>query len=488
MGCLVLGCVGGGGGRGAAGPGPAPYLLVCSLGFLFFSFGVLRVEYAEETSVTSLAMQVGQEVVLEGEVLREPEQRASSLHVYVDIEDTTILAFTDRYADITYGDRVQVSGQLRAPEAFETDLGRTFNYPDWLRARGVTHTVSFAQVEVIEQAGGNPLIATLLTFKQSLIASFSQAIPEPQAGLGAGLLLGVKQALGEGLESAFRSTGIIHIVVLSGYNVMIVAEAIMRLLAVVLSVRARVVVGIAAIAGFAVMVGLTATVVRASIMAAIVLVARATGRLYATMRALLLAGFVMLLINPYLLLYDPGFQLSFLATMGLILVAPHIEQLIGFVPTRLQVREFVTATISTQIFVLPLLLYLIGEFSVVAVLVNVLVLPMVPLAMGLVFLTGLVGYVSSAAALLLGMIANISLSYIILTAEWFATLPFASYVVPQFPFWVVIVAYAGMGYFLYTKQYRSRHESLVDGWTIEEETENGGSQSEPPPETPAFFR
>ena len=166
------------------------------------------------------------------------------------------------------------------------------------------------------------MLAILFIFKQKFIKALEAVIPEPQAGLGEGLLLGVNEALGDELKTAFRKTGIIHIVVLSGYNVMIVAEAIMRLLAFWFTPWIRLLIGLIAIGGFAFLVGLGPTVVRASLMAALILVARATGRHYAVLRSLMFAGLVMLIFNPHLLVFDPGFQLSFLATLALIWLAP----------------------------------------------------------------------------------------------------------------------------------------------------------------------
>jgi competence protein ComEC len=279
--------------------------------------------------------------------------------------------------------------------------------------------------------------------------SVEALIPEPAAGLAHGLVLGVKRALGDELERSFRIAGIIHIVVLSGYNITIVVEATMRLLSYFFRPRTRVVFGALAIVAFALIAGLSSTVIRASFMAVLVLVARATGRTYDVLRALVFAGLVMLLVNPKLLVYDPGFQLSFLATLGLILLAPLIEERLSLVPTRFQIREFITATVATQIFVLPLLLYSIGEFSLVAVLVNVLVLPVVPFAMLFVFLSGMLGFVSSLIALPFAYIAYLLLGYIIAMAEWFAALPFAALIVPTFPFWITIIAYAVMAYAMY---------------------------------------
>lgn len=184
----------------------------------------------------------------------------------------------------------------------------------------------------------------------------------------------------------------------------------------------------------------------------------------------------MLLINPYLLAFDTGFQLSFLATLGLILVSPLLLTRLEFVPRFFGVREILVATLATQIMVLPFLLFSIGEFSVVAVLVNVLVLPMVPVAMLLTFLTGVVGYLSMTLALPVAFLAHSSLTYIILVASWFAALPFASFLIPSFPFWLVPVVYLAIFYLVY--RYRKlvtavRADSIMDlsDWTIEEEPE-----------------
>jgi len=249
----------------------------------------------------------------------------------------------------------------------------------------------------------------------------------------------------------------------------------MTIFAYVLGLRGRLVFGLMAIAAFALLVGLSATVLRASIMASLILVARSTGRSYAVMRALIFAGLIMLAINPYLLVFDTGFQLSFVATAGLILLAPHLERVVAFVPSTIGIREFLVATLATQLFVMPLLLYQIGEFSVVSVLVNVLVLPMVPVAMLLTFLTGVVGFLSASLALPLAYATHLSLSYIIVVAEWFAGLPFSSYVVPPFPAWFMVLSYAALGYGVWWWHQRSKLPALamhdrdaLAGWTIEE--------------------
>ncbi len=329
-------------------------LFCCALGFMRVS---LQHEQFGESPLQSL---VGTDVVFTGTVVEEPAVRDASTRLIVETDDDRLLVTSDRYATVSYGDVVTFTGVLSKPEAFTTELGRTFDYPGYLRARGIEYQVSFAVVEVIGNDEGNRLISLLLACKAALMRGIESSLPEPAAGLGEGLLLGVKQALGEELETAFRQTGIIHIVVLSGYNVMIVVTFLLYFLRSFVSARARVVFGLLGITAFALLVGLSATVVRACLMATVLLIAEATGRQYLALRALLLAAALMLLWNPYLLVYDIGFQLSFMATLGLILLSPRFEAYLTFMPTFAGLRSFLGATVATQIAVLPLLLFHIG--------------------------------------------------------------------------------------------------------------------------------
>jgi len=452
-------------------------LLIVIVFIIFIPLGLWRMDWAKSQAYDPIyENQVGQEVNFEGLIVREPEVREKLTQLYVKVEDELFLVSADKYQEFKYGDQITIAGKLKKPEAFATDLGRTFDYPNYLLAQGVAYTVPFAKVEIIEVNQGNWLLRQLFLSKQKFMTSLENVLVEPEVGLSQGLLLGVKRALGEDLETIFRQTGIIHIVVLSGYNIMIVVTFVMYFLGRLLRQKWQVVFGVIAIILFAILVGLSATVVRASIMASLLLIVSLTGRTYIAMRGLFLAGAIMLLINPYLLAYDTGFQLSFTATLGLIMVAPLLVAKLQVVPTFVGMREFLVATLATQIMVLPLLLFSIGEFSVVAVAVNVLVLPMVPVAMLLTFITGIVGWLSFTLALPLAFLAHLSLSYIILVPSWFASLPYASFAVPAFPFWLVPLSYGFIFYLIY--RYRNLTSTItvsapldLAGWIIEEERE-----------------
>ena len=484
--------------------------LYVSVFLLCSALGVVRFDVATwGVAHHVLDEYIGTEVVLNGIVGKDPDIRERTTHLYFETTDvngepvdTNILLYVERSSFIAYGDALSVTGKLQKPEAFLTDLGRTFNYPGYLEAQGVSYVMYYPETNLDSRENKNIFIANLLAFKHRFMDSLEMLIPEPQAGLGEGLLLGVKSALGDELEQVFRRTGIIHIVVLSGYNVMLVVVFVMTILSYFLAHRARLIFGVLAIISFALMVGLSATVMRASIMAVLILVARSTGRSYAVLRALFFAGAVMLFVNPYLLVYDPGFQLSFVATFGLILLAPQLEMVFHKVPSIIGIREFLVATIATQIFVLPLLLYQIGEFSVVSVLVNVLVLPMVPVAMLLTFITGILGLLSGSLAFPVAYLTHLSLSYILTVATWFSVLPFAAYVVPPFPFWITVLVYIVLGWIIYkivSAKRAEKHDDTIalTGWTIEDEihkkelaelSHRDNSAKDSSATTPIFFR
>ena len=253
-------------------------------------------------------------------------------------------------------------------------------------------------------------------------------------------MVGAKQSLGDELQEDFRKTGIIHIVVLSGYNVTIVAEAIMRFFAF-LPHMFSLSLGAISIIFFAILTGGSATIVRASMMALFVLLARATGRTQTITRALFIAGFLMLLHNPKILVFDSSFQLSFTATLALIYLAPKIEKHFHLLPTRFQLREFAVATVATQIFVLPMILYKMGTLSLVALPVNLLILVFVPITMLFGFITGMLGFVSTIISLPFAFITNALLTYQLKVVDIFASLPVAAIEINYFPIWIAVLIY-----------------------------------------------
>jgi len=266
------------------------------------------------------------------------------------------------------------------------------------------------------------------------------SLGEPYAALASGLIVGEKSALGKKLLEDFRKVGLIHIVVLSGYNITIVADAMRRLLVFLPRVWGIFIGGVG-MAMFGVLVGGGATVVRSCLMASIALLADLIRRDYSVIRALFFVGLLMLIQNPLILLHDPSFQLSFLATLGLIILASPIEKHITFITERFGIRGIVASTIATQIFVSPYILYMMGQISIIGMIVNILVLPFIPLTMLFGSLVGIIGIFSLSLAQPFAWCSHFLLSYELFIVKHFAYLPFASARVGTFSFWWVVGFY-----------------------------------------------
>lgn len=411
--------------------------------------GICRYTLGEDALPYPLVDSLGEgRMIGTGIIVTDPDLREGNTKLTIDLDTVNgatttlrILATVPRFPALVYGDRVLVNGILKKPTAFSGDTDRVFDYPAWLKKDGIVAVMSYPSIERIEGGGGNIIFRYLFRIKHAFLSNIEERISEPESGLLAGLLVGSKQSLGKELQDTFRVAGVIHIVVLSGYNVTIVAEAIMRALAFLPRMLSYAAGGISIIL-FAIMAGGSATVVRASIMAVLVLLARATGRTNDLLRALLVTGFMMLIHNPFILAFDPSFQLSFLATFGLILIAPKLEKRVTWIPAKFGIREIVVATLSTQLIVLPLLLWMTGIFSVVALPANLLILGAVPPAMLFGFLAGVLGFISTWLALPFALIADAILRYQLFVVHVLAGLPFAAFTLPAFPFWISLVAYA----------------------------------------------
>ncbi len=411
------------------------------------ALGVLRAQYAQsDTARHTLDAQLGQEVRYEGDVVREPDVRENHTNLIVQTSDVRVLVRADIYRTYEYGDSMSVSGTLIRPENFASEDGRPFNYVAYLAKSHVYYIVDDAAVTALGKGGGNALVRTLLALKHRYLTALRRALVEPYAALAGGITVGEKRALGETLTSEFRTTGIIHIVVLSGYNVMLVADFVQKILSF-LPRTLSVSFGAVGIILFAILTGASATTLRASAMALLAIWARSAGRTYTALHALFLVGLGMVLWNPYTLLYDPSFQLSFVATFGLIVFSPRVELWLRHIPNTFHLREILAATIATQFSVLPLILYFMGDLSLVALPVNALVLPSIAPAMLTTFFTGTLGMLPSTLAVLatpFAFLTHAILGYALSIVHFFAQLPFAKLSIPPFSVWLVFIAYTLM--------------------------------------------
>ncbi|HEX8946700.1 MAG TPA: ComEC/Rec2 family competence protein, partial [Candidatus Paceibacterota bacterium] len=429
--------------------------LAYSLGAVFFlcvALGMTRMAITDTPLPVPFASELHHKVSYEGVVVSDPDVRDANQRIVVRVEDggaeTKMLVVASRTLPISVGDAVSFSGVLLTPQPFDTDGGRTFRYDKYLERDGVRFVMNFAAVRVINSAPWYSVPAALAHVKHAFLNGLAVTLPEPYASLAGGVVIGGKNGLGDDLQQAFVTSGLVQIIVLSGYNVMVVAEWLMALLALTkLSRRWSAGAGAFAILIFIGIAGFSATAIRAALMAFIALFAKATGRTYAASRALLVAVVLMLAWNPLYLLYDPGFGLSVAATAGLIWLSPLFEKMLSFIRSPFW-KDALATTLAAQVAVLPLLLYDTGNLSLVALPANLITMPVVPLAMGLSAFAGTSGMLFGTAFQTIGILlaypAYLANAYLIYVAQKAALLPLAAFTLPPFPAWLVVIAYAAL--------------------------------------------
>ena len=436
--------------------------------FIFaFAFGIFRFDFAENNISTVLdswsgrEIQAGQSVSLSGMISDEPQIKENNQKLIVEVgdeRDLKILVTTDFNEEYRYGDIINFYGKLQKPENFTTNTGKEFDYVNYLKKDNILYVMSYPKIEISTRGNGSKIKSVLFDIKDKFLEKINLSISSPENLLMGGLILGEKSAFSEDLRQNFVDTGTIHIVALSGYNVTIVAEWIMKVFAF-LPRHLGIGIGIFTILLFIIMTGASSTAIRAGVMAILALIARATGRNYDVARALLLAGVLMIILNPYVLVFDVSFQLSFLATIGVIFLAPKIEKYFTWVTKKFELRDIVSVTVAAYIFVMPFILYKMGNLSLVALPANVLILPFIPFTMLLGFITGALGLIWYIFAVPAGFLSYLFLHYELGVINFFASLPFASFNIPNFPLIITLAIYA---YFIYRLFGRNIKKVFVD--------------------------
>ena len=411
---------------------------------LFISAIVIRGYFLiDDKDKYFLKSKVGESISIEGKISSFPEKKDfSQIFILKNKEGNFVRVATDRYKEYKYGDEIVATGKILLPRNFEGKGGRVFDYVNYLGKDKIYYEFKKAEVKILKKGDLNKksVSVALFLFREKFLNNIKKVLGEPHASLALGLVVGEKSSLGKDLIDDFRKSGLIHIVVLSGYNITIIALSIRRFL-LFLPRNVGILFGILGIILFAILVGGGATVVRSSIMAIVALFGELARKDYSVSRALFIAALLMIFINPLIILYDPSFQLSFLATLGLVTLSSPLEKKLGFITEKFGVRNLVASTLATQIFVSPLIFHMIGELSIVSIFVNILVLPFIPITMLFVFITGALGFFTEIGSKIVAGISYLLLSYELIIVKYFARLPFAVIRVQAFSFWIVLGFY-----------------------------------------------
>lgn len=358
-------------------------------------------------------------------VIREPDIRSTT--TWYVVQSHTVPAFRarislTRYPKYSIGDQLVVRGSLQEPEAFETP-GGVFDYPGYLMKDGISHVSYYPRVQKVSEELGwwVQVQKRLQQFKGHLVSLIAKHMPSPHAELVAGMLLGVKQSLGEQLLSDLQKIGLIHLVVLSGFNITILITTI-QVSTKKFPKALQLILAVLLVSVFVVLVGPTPSVVRAACMSMLAFCAKLLERESDGLRLLILATLIMSYVNPLIIVHDPSFQLSWLATFGVILLPERIEKRLSYVPSFLGIRATLAQTLAAQLTTLPRILTMTGAISWIAPVSNVVVAPMVAWIMAAGALLISVASVWHGAAALIGFVVARMCDVILYLVAFFAAL------------------------------------------------------------------
>jgi competence protein ComEC len=330
--------------------------------------------------------------------------------------------------DPQVGDVLKIQGALRTPQSFSRGDAGNFDYKNFLYQQGIEYEITSRSCDVIhvQKDMFDVSVSRLNQWRHVLGDMVMKGLPKEQASLAAGILLGEKRLLGKTLLDDFRHAGVIHIVVLSGFNVAIVALVVLRIASLTpLPGLFRWGVATLFLCAFGIMVGGGSTVIRSVAMVGITGLAQAFHRACSPRRALFVAAYCMVFHNPLIVVYDPSFQLSFMATLSVIEGTPFIEKWFAKMKWLPAVFvEILSTTIASQIGVTPLIMFMMGEVSLIGLLSNILIVPIVPLVMLLITLKVVVLW-NDTLCTFVTMVSDMTLQYILRIVEYTAHMPYA---------------------------------------------------------------
>ena len=358
-----------------------------------------------------------------------------------------VLKFSD-LESFSAGDKLLVSGKFTARADFESDSGRIVQYRLMSYSRKIAGDIKSPKLVQIVYSNNNAFKFFSL-LKRSFLKTLNELFISPASGLLSGIIIGDTSNLDSGLLDIFRAVGLIHIVVLSGYNITLVANFFVRLFAP-LGYYRRLITAMIALVFFILIVGISPTATRAGIMALCAFAARYYIRPYIVTRGIAIALFTMVWMSPYSLLFDLSLQLSFLATIGIVYVFPLISERYEVLAEN-TFGEILLQTIAVNILTLPIIIYQMGYFSLISFPINIAVLAFVPwLTIG-GFAAVFIGMILTPIGRIVAFPVQVITNVIIKIATWTAHHDPFKLSFPIFSIYWIIPLYGIIGVYLIKK-------------------------------------
>ena len=409
--------------------------------------GALHTGNSLQENKKELNIDLENEVVL---IVSEEKVSGNFYRYIVEMGDgTNALLTTFPFPYYSFGTKVALNGKMQEPPI----LGN-FDYKTYLKKEGISATIYLPEITVFEEAQFS-VRGLILKFKRNLRRSLYSSLSFPHNTIAGAMILGDSDRVSKEIGDIFSSTGIRHIIAISGMHITIVASLLMVLFNVILRLSRDLSFYIVSLITvlFVFFVGAPPSAVRAGIMGIIFLFAYKKGKIYNAPRALFFVALFMLILNPLLLVHDIGFQLSFLAVSGILYLSPHIEHLFGRERSFLEKEEeettsktrlkdnaisLLSVSIGAHVSTLPVVAYNFGTISLTAPIANLIAVPLVPVVIISSFLTSLFGIFSSLLASLSAIPAFVSLEIILKVTHWLDRVPLGSFEVEIGWIWLPI--------------------------------------------------
>jgi competence protein ComEC len=377
----------------------------------------------------------GQIVSVSGTVDDDPVARKASRRLIVRVDHVVTGAEQTRVAfrieatfygmtPVKYGDLVLLTGEIQQPPRFDQ-----FDYRAYLAEQGIAGVIPGARLVRVTSHGGDPLHSTLLGIRHAVVETVDRALPEPQAALLLGVVFGYRAALPPTLQQQMIASGLIHIVVISGLKVSLLARIIQQAVGRFAPTAAPLIAA-GAMAGYALLAGASAAALRAAAMGIVVVIAGRLHRDSHVFVSLALTGAVMLGLKPDLA-GDVSFQLSFAGTMGIAAMTDRIATWVAWLPAVL--RDPFAATIAAEAATWPLMLANFHQLSLIGPIANALVLPLLPVVMVAGGAGAMIGSPIALAGWPLLQAAGMITSWYRLVIDGLGSLPLAAITMPYFP-------------------------------------------------------
>jgi competence protein ComEC len=446
-----------------------PGSYIYPLFLLFITLGAIRYQHFQpivNPNYISYYNDQPGETIMEGVLVSPPDRRDTYANLRVQIDQVRptgkktstpvrgiILAIVYADTELIYGDRIRLKGMLETPPENED-----FSYRDYLAHQAIYSVSSFPEVSLIGHDQANPLLSALYATRVRLLHVVHTIYPDPEASLVAGIILGEQSGITESVQEAFRVTGTSHVIVISGFNISIIAGLFTHMFSRLLGRYKGALVAATGIVFYTLLVGANAAVLRAAFLGLLSLPGQLLGRRQFGLNSLAFAAAFLSIFNPTIL-WDVSFQLSFAATLGIMLYAEPLSRwftglISRYIPPdkaeklAVPVSEYFLLTLAAQLTTLPLLVYYFKRISLTALIANPLILPAQPPLMVLGGLSAIAGALFQPLGQLLAWLCLPFTAYTIHMVEWLATIPHGSIALGETTLGGILLFYAVL--FAYT--------------------------------------